>query len=85
MDKKKTAPSAARLMTLTEAARYLRVRDSVATRWLKKQGLLLNIGGRKRVQREALLAALGAPQPERPREEPEKQVLRVPYRQTTAF
>ncbi len=48
------------LLTVREAARVLRVRDSVAMQWLKDRGLVLKIAGRRRVVREDLLAAIRA-------------------------
>ncbi len=77
-----------RLMTVGEAARYLRLRDRVARKWLDENGLLLRIAGRRRVHRESLVAALFGEQGRpvaapRPTEADGRR--RVPIPQTDAF
>lgn len=51
------------LLTLTEAARKLRMRDSAAVRWLDQRGLIHDIDGRPRVIEADVLAALRAETP----------------------
>jgi hypothetical protein len=78
-------PDPARLLTLAEAARILRVRDSVARTWLEDHDLVINIAGRLRVSRTKLLRALdgGLARPED--KPPERRQLRRPTPQTDAF
>ena len=79
-----------RLLTVGEAARILRVRDSDARRWLEEQGLIIRICGRRRVHRGRLMEALTGPSPkaatpDKPRSRSRQKKLRVPIPQTKAF
>lgn len=52
------------VLTVSEAAAALRMRQSHARRWLRDRGLVVEVAGRPRVPWGRVLAALGGREPE---------------------
>ena len=77
------------VLTVREAVALLRMRDGTARAWLRKMNLVIDVEGRKRVRRSAVLAAL---EPHRsgepgkaPRQVAEGAAPRRRYRPSDAF
>ena len=77
------------MLTVREAVALLRMRDGPARAWLRKMNLVIDVEGRERVRRSAVLAALEprrAGEPGRaPRPMADGAVPRRRYRPSDAF